>query len=454
MKRFFAILVSLILMLSIMPAQAMAMDAYDLDNLEKYFKNSDINVDYVLENGTDTLNAGEETVIGVAVYNRSGSSLSDATLSLELPTGISIAYGADEIVVGKVRSRGAAYAEFPIIVDSSITGKSARITAILYGRTWIETGTAVDSETQEIVELGEWQYTTKKEVFYVPVTGGGSGGSSEGEPILLLSDYSCGGRVTAGSNFGLSLSLLNTSKEDIHNVKVTVNGGAAFLPVGSSNSFYIEKIGAGETYKKTLTMSCPKDTLQGPQSLTVSSTFNEGSSSDTISIQVVQETRLVIDDILDPGWLVMGEQCYCNVGYRNMGNNQINNLTITVEGDFDVDGSPLKYVGNVVSGRQDNYSFNFWPRQEGPCTGTVKFTYEDADGNEHYMTKDFEFNIGPAYNWDEPMEPDFPIEEPGFHMPLWGWIASGVGAIVLAIVIVKIIKKRKQKKQEALDLDV
>ena len=452
MKKVISILISLLLILSIMPAQALAIDSDDLRDLEKYFKNSDVNVDYELENGIDTFIAGESDTLVVMLYNRNGKSLQNSVIGVTLPAGVSIAYGAATQVVGTLRTRGVAYAEFPIVIDKTIEGQSAKVTVTVDGRYWVD-ASYEDPETGELIEDGDWKDGSISESFYVPVQGGGSKGDTEGSPILLLSDYSCGGSVKAGSNFGLGLSLLNTSKVDLHNIKVTVNS-TAFLPVGASNSFYVESIAAGATYKKTLTMSCPKDTVQGPQSLTVSSTFNEGSSSDTISIPVVQETRLVIDDILDPGWLVMGEQAYCSVGYRNMGNNQINNLTITVEGDFDVDGSPLKYVGNVASGRQDNYSFNFWPRQEGECIGTVKFTYEDADGNEHYMTKDFNFNIGPAYNWDEPIEPDFPVEEPGFKMPVWGWACCGVGAIILAIVIVKIIKKRKQKKQEALDLDV
>lgn len=444
MKKFFVILISLVLLLSIMPAEAFAVSRPDLDYLVSYFKNNNINVDYILDNETDVFKPGESVCIGVAVYNRNETSLHNATLSLELPAGISIAHGTDKVVVGSVTRGKVAYAEFPLIIENSIVGQSAKITATVSGYYWADYGDEYSVEQEK----------SFSEAFYVPIVGEGHQGPFEGKPVLLLSNYSCGGSVKAGSNFGLTLSFLNTSTIDLHNIKITVNGGTSFLPVGSSNSFYVESIAAGETYSKTLTMSCPKDTPQGPASLTITSAFNEGESSDVISVPVVQETRLVIDDILDPGWLVMGEQGYCNVSYRNMGNNQVNNLTITAEGDFDMDVSPLKYVGNVASGRQESYSFNFWPRQEGPCSGTVNFTYEDADGKEHTITKEFTFNIGPAYNWDEPVDPDAPIEEPGFHMPVWGWIACAVGAIVILLVVLKIIKKRKQKKQEALDLDV
>ncbi len=447
MKKILTILISLLLIISILPMEALAVSASDFDDLERYFKDYDINVDYILASGNDVLDAGASDTLIVMLYNRTGETIRNASLSLELPSGVSIAYGAENQIIGTFKSRKAICVEFPIVVDKDITGQSAKITANVAGYVSgdynEETGEREDIFNSRVIN----------ESFFIPVKSGSGSGSDATNPVLLLSNYSCGGSVIAGSTFGLGLTLLNTSNIDLHNIKVTVSG-AAFVPVGSSNSFYIDTILAGQSVNKTMTMSCAKDTLQGAQSITVSSVFNEGDSTDTISIPVVQETRLVIDDILDPGWLTMSDQAYASVSYRNMGNNQINNLTITVDGDFDLDGNPLYYVGNVASGRQDNYSFNFYPRQEGECKGSVTFTYEDADGNEHHIEKTFVFNIGPAYNYDDEGDYDIPIEEPGFVMPIWGWAIVGVVAIVLIIVIIKLIKKRKAKKQEAFDLDV
>lgn len=448
MKKLKKIILCLIIILSLLPAEALAITDSELRDLEKYFRTADVNVEYNLLIGDDALVAGESDLLIVMVYNRGGHYLNDATIELELPAGISIAEGAARQVVGRLKSNGVAYAEFPIIVDRTIEGQSAKIGALISGwySNWIPTG-QVD-EDGDPIEREERVPDKFTEYFYVPIKGG-KGGSAE-NPILLLTNYSCGGTVIAGSNFGLNLTLLNTSQVDLHNIKVTV-AGAAFVPVGSSNSFYVESIPAGETINKTITMSCPRETPQGAQSITVSSTFNEGSSSDTISVPVTQQTRLVIDDILDPGWLTMADMGYLNISYRNMGNNQINNLTITVEGDFDIDGSPVYYVGNMANGRQDSYSVNFYPRQEGECNGKVIFTYEDADGKAQSIEKTFSLNIGPAPVWDDMPIDDMPIEEPG--MPLWGWIAIGAGALAAVIVTIVVLKKRKAKKQGDLDLD-
>ncbi len=277
-------------------------------------------------------------------------------------------------------------------------------------------------------------------------------------PILMVSGYSYGGEpVKAGNEFPFGLTLYNTSGSTLRNIKVTVDAAAgAFIPVGSSNSFYVPSIGAGGSVGHTLNMSCGANTAEGPVSVSVKMEYEDGeankfSSSDTISVPVVQVTRLVVDEILDPGWLMVGEQAYVTVNYHNMGRNQINNLRVTVEGDFTVDGNPSSYIGNMASGRSDYYNFNFFPNEEGPCSGRIIFTYENASGQEQTIEKEFTFNINPGYQGnDEPMEPMEPVKQP---MPLAAKIGIGVGALAALAVVLTVLKKRKAKKQEALELD-
>ena len=277
-------------------------------------------------------------------------------------------------------------------------------------------------------------------------------------PILMVSGYNYGDEpVKAGTEFPLGITFLNTSNTTLRNIKVTVDAAAgAFIPVGSSSSFYIPSVGAGNTVTRELNMSCGASVVEGPTSVTVKMDYEDGeankfSSSDTISVPVIQVTRLVIDEILDPGWLMVGEQAYVTVNYHNMGRNQINNLRVSVEGDFTVDGSPSSYIGNMVSGRSDYYNFNFFPLAEGPCNGTVTFTYENASGKEETIEKSFTFNINPGYQFeDEPMEPMEPEKQP---LPLWGKIGIGVGAAAVLAAVLAALKKRKAKKQEALELD-
>ncbi len=289
----------------------------------------------------------------------------------------------------------------------------------------------------------------------------GSASSDVKAPILMVSGYSYGGEpIMAGDQFPLSLTLLNTNgATSLRNIKMTVTSDDnAFIPVGSSNSKYIASIAPGQSSTQYFTMSCGRDAAQSSHKLTVNMSYEnaEGAaftSSDVISVPVIQKIRLVVDDILDPGWLTTTDQCYITVNYRNMGNIPVNNLLIQVEGDFTMDSGASYYVGNMASGKSDYYSFNFFPNQAGPCKGTVTFTYEDGGGTEQTLVKEFTLNIGEGWVPEPMPEEDFLTNPDPQKLPLWVKIVVPVAVLIGIIVAVKLIKRHKAKKQEALDLD-
>ena len=406
-------------------------------------------VSYSIASG-DSLVAGEVNSLTVSMYNRGNTIVRNAKMYLELPSGMTIESGPEAINIGSVYQQGTVSATFPVLVDKSIANGSFKITAVCDGAVYDNSTGSLTAEQGKI-----------SAAFYVPVTDG-SGKKEESSdvatPILMVSGYSYGGAsVKAGSKFPMGFTITNTSKVDLRNIKLVINAGNSFIPVGSSNSLYIERIEAGKSYNCGLTMNCQKDTPQGMTAVSVAMTYEDGnqhtySATDTVSVPVVQETRLVVDEIKDPGWFTMMDSCYVSVNYRNMGSNQINNLVISAEGDFTIEGDSSYYVGNMASGRSDYYSFTFYPNQAGECTGTVTFTYEDADGVEQSIVKEFTFNIGEGYmpedpgNWEDPI-----IEEPG--MPNWAKIAIAIGAVAAIVIICVVAKKKKAKKQEALELD-
>ncbi len=367
----------------------------------------------------------ENVLIGVTVPGGTVNTTQNEFSVAKMAPGETLSYTID-LKVTSAPEKGE-YKNFQIVAGSA-SGTGAR--ASLYAGTFA-TGTSDKKE--------EEQY-------------------NKPTPILMVSGYSYGGEpVKAGAEFPLGITFLNTSSRPLRNIKVTVESAAgAFIPVGSSSSFYINSIAAGNTVTRDLTMSCGLNTAEGPASVTVRMEYEDGeankfSSSDTISVPVVQETRLVIDEILDPGWLMAGDQAYVTVNYHNMGRNQINNLRVEVSGDFTVEGSPSSYIGNMASGRSDYYNFNFYPQEEGPCNGTVTFTFENASGQEQSIVKEFTFNINPGYQGnDEPMEPMEP-EKQGLGTK--AKVGIGVGAAALLAAVLVILKKRKAKKQEALELD-
>lgn len=288
-----------------------------------------------------------------------------------------------------------------------------------------------------------------------------SGGGGSANPQLMVSAYSYGGQpVSAGSRFILSLTLNNTSTGTaLQNIKVTVSSDdSAFLPVGTSNAFYVASIPAGSSYVHPMRLEAQKDAEQKTSMVTINMSYEDTAggthtASDIISIPVVQETRLVIDDILDPGYLTADQMGYLNVNYYNMGKTQLSNLRISVEGDFSVDGSATMYMGNMTSGKSDYYSVNFFPNGPGPLNGKVIFTFEDAAGDERTVEKHFTFQVGEAMIWDGDMDEPMPDYRPSGGMSVWKTAAIFLAAGGAAFGAAKYKKSRKRKRDEEFDLD-
>ena len=402
--------------------------------------------------GKEAIVEGESNTLRLYLFNRGTAYINDASAEIQLPAGLSLKDGTTRTNIGYFNVGKTYTIEYNIDTAKKLTSGSLPIVVTLKGKN-PNNGTGVQDVSESLT-------------LYVPVIGTADEKEKEPEeedeervtPILMVSGYSYGGdAVLAGSEFNFVVTLQNTSEEELRNVKVTVDGGKTFIPVGTSSSYYIDSIAAKNTNSHAIKLSCARDADQAPISVSVSTTYedkkgNKLSSSDVLSVPVVQEVRFSVDDIVDPGWLTADQNGYVQVTYYNLGRNTLSNMRISVEGDFTVDGNDSYYVGNMAPGKSDYYSINFWPNGEGLCNGKFIFSFEDAAGDKHEVEKEFTLNIQPAMVWDDPGwdEPMEPVKE---GLPIWAWAAIGAGALVLAIVIIKLLKKRKAKKQEALELD-
>ena len=278
-----------------------------------------------------------------------------------------------------------------------------------------------------------------------------SGTSESKTPQLMVDDYSYGGTfVQAGDQFLLDLGLFNTSaSHKISNIKVTVSSeDGSIIPVNSSNSFYIDSLGKKERTDHSLLLSVKPGAEQKTTPLTVDMSYEDGSgnaltSKDVISIPVMQETRLEVDDVIAPPELYAGMQSGVSVQFYNMGKTTLNNLRVTAEGNFDTPESTSYFVGNMESGKSDSYDFTFIPREEGNMEGKIIFTYEDAAGDEQVLERPFSFNImGEMPVWEE----ETPPEDTGAKGGKLPWIIGAAAVSVLTGGGIFIWKRRKRKK--------
>ncbi|MBR5741083.1 MAG: hypothetical protein IKX91_00880, partial [Firmicutes bacterium] len=236
-----------------------------------------------------------------------------------------------------------------------------------------------------------------------------------------------------------------------------------FVPSGNSNSYYVSPIAAGEGDTHTMRLSVSKDALQMTTPVTIQMTYEDEkaqsyTASDTIAIPVVQETRLVIENLSAINWAYAGETTSAELPIYNMGKNTINNVKVTVSGDFDVTKNASVFVGNMAPGTSYTYKFNMVPYAGGEATGTIVVTYDDAAGNQlteeipfRYEVQSYEpYDPGidePIIGPDDPAQPSSPFA----NLP-WKWIAAG-GAVVLLALILILRGAKKRKAAKALELD-
>lgn len=276
------------------------------------------------------------------------------------------------------------------------------------------------------------------------------------KPQLIIDNYGYGGSsVQAGSTIKLNLTLLNTSaSQNISNIKVTLSAeDGAFIPYNSSNSFYVESIGKKQRFSRSINLSVKPDAVQKTTAITVGMFYEDSSgnpyeSNDVISIPVMQQTKLVVDDIIAPPDIFPGQPMSVSVQFYNMGKTVLSNLKITAEGNFTPTETTNTYVGNMEKGSSDYYDFSFIPNEAGPMTGNVIFTYEDLSGNQQVMRKAFEFQV--INMPEQPIDPGLPPPDTGGGSKLPFIIAGILLALALAGFLIW-RKRRKNKKAKELE---
>lgn len=275
-------------------------------------------------------------------------------------------------------------------------------------------------------------------------------------PQIIITNYNYGSSaVVANEVFPLSIVLKNTNTgQTLRNIKVSFTADEGiFIPHNTSNSFYIDKIGPGASLNKTVEFMTKPDAPEKTVSINVDMSYEDSkgnpvSVKDIISVPVIQQRRLVIDDIVPTDQYFVGEQGNLSVQYYNMGKNTLNNLVIHAEGDFDFPQSTKIFAGKFDAGKSDIYDLQFIPKNTGETSGKLIFTFEDSNGKPITIEKPFTITA------QEPM-PEEPMMDEEMMQPEGGgkgkYIAIGAGALVVVAAIV-IYRKRKKKQLDSLDI--
>jgi len=292
-------------------------------------------------------------------------------------------------------------------------------------------------------------------------------------PYVIVSSYNYGGgNVTAGQEFTLNLTIKNTSKLSVGNMTVTVSTPEAFTLVNSSNTVYIETLGAGKTLTHSVKMMARASANPEPAVVGVNFDYqyvaddsrHNVERAEQIAIPVSQPDRFQVDELILPDQLWVGEEYDLEIKYVNKGRSTVYNLSAALQGEGLMEANQSEMVGNVESGKSGTIDFFLMTDMPGTLSGNVVVTYEDVNMNEKIITLPYSIEV---MGMDEPVFEDpmagIVYNEDGSYygpdgilygpdgMPMeenasGGWQTYAiVGGCVLAAVIAAVVVSKKRK---------
>ena len=409
---------------------------------------------------------GESFQLSVTIVNRDDSAYNNVTVSLEglstqslttdgmlnMQTIPTIKEGESQTVTFKLRAN-----------DSMETGS-------------YEIGVNVAADGSESTSEGTSSAQSISAKIFVPIQGTKASEddkSNASKPQIIIESYDYGGMsVVGGQEFTLKMTFRNTSRETaIENMKMTVGNPAsesdtdvaAFTPAKSSNTFFIERIGPGETFSREIALYPKADASPKSYGVRISYKYEavlnnarqELSDEETISIPLTQPDRFEVSDVVLSGPIYMGDSASLSISYVNMGKSSVYNLSVKLEGENFTSGDMDTYIGNVESGNSDSFDTTLNPEAPGTITGKAIFTYEGPDGNAKSVEKEFSCEVMEMPIYDDPGT-DMPVEplpEESGGLPGWAKWAIGGGCAVLLVAAVIVIRKIRKKRQAMLDLE-
>ncbi len=281
-------------------------------------------------------------------------------------------------------------------------------------------------------------------------------GGGEGRAKIIVDDYDFEDEyVKAGEPFDLTLTLTNTNAhESVEDVKISLKSeNAIFTPVGSSNSFVVDRLSPKESTQKSVTLKSKIDAEHKTYEINVEMEYGadiDGEpyvSKEIITIPVIHETKLEIADIQLPPEVNVGRGNDVYVDFYNRGKSKISNMMVTVEGDFEVQDGKY-FVGDFEAGSSDYFEGSITPMQEGEASGKIVFEYEDAIGENKRIEKEFTVSAAEPVMEEEMMQAQMEEPEGSKKSTIVAWAVAVVAAVTFLV-----IKKRKAKKAKELEDD-
>ncbi len=393
---------------------------------------------------TNDIKAGETATLTITVKNAGKANMTNPILTLTPSDALTIVGGATSFEMATIN-----------------TGKTGSVTVQVKALSKIESASQyVDAELDyDYYDRISTKSSSTKGRITVPAkvtTATDTTTDETGNPVpnIIVTKFSYGGEsVAAGSNFTFSFKFKNTSSElAIDNVVVTVDSGENLMLNGSTNSFFFDKIKAGNSKTVSIPMKAMKTLTGNSQAVSINFKYeyvdqkkrSQATSDVKLSVPVYQPDKFEISQPVLPDYIAEGDEVSVTLNYANKSKTEISNVEASLEGDVTSSNS-LQNIGNLEAGKSGTIVFAVTAGAAGDNEFDIKISYEDGNGD----SKERIFPVTMSVQAMEPYVPDDSIDNGGDTGEETGgfdwWILVAI-AVVLAIAATIILKRRKKAK--------
>ena len=210
------------------------------------------------------------------------------------------------------------------------------------------------------------------------------------EPKVMVTDYKVKEeKITAGGEFELSVTLYNTAKKNVKNMKVSVLSEAGeLLPAEGAGTAYVAQLDAEKEEILTFKMKAADGLEEKSYKLMVKLAYEDSYGTaytveDAIYLPIQLEQRYSLTDLVVDGKFTLGEELEITGMVNNLGSGTLYNVTVKTSGDNI--STQESYIGNIEPGKSG--SMDLLVKAEHVSEGTqrcnyVTVVYEDKQGNQ------------------------------------------------------------------------
>ncbi|HHT97998.1 MAG TPA: hypothetical protein GXZ90_08925 [Clostridiales bacterium] len=361
-----------------------------------------------------------------------------------------------------------------ILVSSLSSGEKKMVTIPLLVSKDVQAG--LNQITVKLDYNDDFGKTHSGEPVIIPVLNIVNDGGGLSKPKIIISKFETDlSELKAGETFKFTFELKNTNTSvTAKNITVTLSQrDNVFTVTQGSNSFFIDKISPGETIGNEVEIKIKSDSSTNTYPLDIKLDYEYDGASinpvtgeigetkiEEINLLVIENSRPVVDYInvySMMGMPTVNENATMSFEFYNMGKSTLSNVIATIEGDFIKADGNMAFIGNVEAGASEYVEFDVIPMTEGMVSGILKIVFEDSNGDEVVMTKDFETDVQGQMEWNPEDEfgPGMP-ELPEAKKPImstWLFVIMLISIVsiipfVTKAIIIAIYKKRLRIEDE------